>query len=194
MRSLLKRQTVLAGLLAGAALHGAAAQPVTPAPLARGEVSFLIHSSFVGRIDGKAPIARAEFTGDQLRTIRGSAEVAVARMTTGNGTRDRHMRETMDADSYPTIRFDLVGVRTESATPDSAAITIEGQLTLHGVTRRISARGSAVLRSDGAEVTASFPLDMRDYGIKPPVRALVLRVAPDVVVTVHLSFAQPGSP
>ena len=43
--------------------------------------------------------------------------------------------------------------------------------------------------ADSLEVTAEFPLDMRDYGIKPPVRALVLRVAPDVVVDVRLTFA-----
>lgn len=181
-------------MLGATALRAAAAQPVTPAPLVRGEVRFLMHSSFVGRIAGTAPIARAEFTGDQLGTVHGSAEVAVAQMTTGNATRDRHMRETMDADSYPTIRLDLVGVRPGSVAPDSTAVTLEGRLSLHGVTRPVSARGSVVLRSDGADVTASFPLDMRDYGIKPPVRALVLRVAPDVVVTAQLSFAPQRSP
>lgn len=44
------------------------------------------------------------------------------------------------------------------------------------------------MRPGRMDVEATFPLDMRDYGIKPPVRALVLRVAPDLVVTARLSF------
>jgi polyisoprenoid-binding protein YceI len=189
----LSRAAVVAAFLSGATLAVAAAQPVTPAPLGRGEVTFVIHSTFVGRILGRAPVARAEFSGDQLGTVRGSAEVDVAQLATGNGTRDRHMREAMDADSYPTIRFDLVGVQPGAMTPDSTVIILEGRLSLRGVTKPVSAQGSVILRADGADVTASFALDMRDYGITPPVRALVLRVAPDVVVTAHLSFAsRPG--
>jgi hypothetical protein len=41
---------------------------------------------------------------------------------------------------------------------------------------------------------AAFPIDMRDYGIVPAVRALVLRVSPDVAVTVRLSFRASPSP
>ena len=172
----------------------AAAQPVTPAPLAHGDVSFLVHSTIVGGIHGWAPVAHAEFTGDELGTVRGLAVVRVADMQTGNGTRDRHLRQAMEADSFPTIRFELVSVGPAAASADSTTITFEGRLTLHGVTRPVKAPATVTLRPGGVDVVATFPLDMRDYGIKPPVRALVLRVAPDVVVTAHLSFGSPSSP
>jgi polyisoprenoid-binding protein YceI len=184
---------VLAGLIA---LASGQAQPVTPAPLAKGEVTFLVHSTIVGSIHGWAPVAQAAFTGDQLSSVHGLAEVRVADMQTGNGTRDRHLREAMEADGFPTIRFELESVEptTGGEAADSAAFSLRGQLTLHGVTRPVQASATVSLRPDGVDVVATFPVDMRDYGIKPPVRALVLRVAPDVVVTARLSFGAPSSP
>ncbi len=179
--------------LLGALAFPASAQTLAPAPLTRGEVGFVIHSTFVGRIEGRAPVDQAEFSGTDLGAVTGMAVVRVARMETGNRTRDRHLRETMEADSYPVIRFDLVSVSAGARVADTASVTLEGRLTLHGVTRSVSAKGSAVLGPGGIEVEASFPVDMRDYGIRPPVRALVLRVAPDVIVTAHLLFgALPG--
>lgn len=194
MRKALCRAAGTAALLGAVAFARVGAQPVTPAPLAKGEVTFLAHSTIVGRFTGRVPVARAEFTGDQLSTVHGMAEVRVAEMRTGINARDRHLHETMDADSFPTIRFDLVAVQPEPPTADTASVTIEGRLTLHGVTRPVLARGTVVLTRGGADILATFPLDMRDYGIKPPVRALVLRVAPDVVVTARLSFSSRPTP
>ncbi len=189
------RPTLGPALLAAAlaAAPAAPAQPVTPGPLSRGEVVFRFHSTIVGRLEGTAPIERAEFTGTDLAAVRGAAEVRVDRMLTGNGARDRHLREVLEADRYPVIRFDLERVRPDSGA-DSVGVTLAGDLTLHGVTRPVTARGWVVRRAGNVAVAASFPLDMRDYGIKPPVRALVLRVGPDVVVEARLTFGPaPGN-
>jgi polyisoprenoid-binding protein YceI len=193
MRTVLRWAAIVVPLVAGGALSPAAAQPVSPAPLVGGNVTFVFHATFVGRLEGRAPIARAEFTGDRLESVRGQALVNVAEIQTGNGARDGHLREAMEADTYPVIRFDLVGVEPGATTADTSPVTLEGTLTLHGVTRSVSARGTVVRSPGGTQVTADFPVDMRDYGIKPPVRALLLRVAPDVVVTARLSFAPPRS-
>ncbi len=189
------RHAAVIGALAGlATLSPVAAQPVRPAPLDSGRVTFLIHSTIVGAIQGWVRVARASFTGDRLGAVRGSVVVRVADMQTGNGTRDRHLREAMRADSFPEIRFDLDAVEPDSAGADTAAAILEGRLTICGITRSVRARSSVALTSAGTDVAATFPLDMRDYGIRPPVRALVLRVSPDVVVAVRLSFAAPSSP
>ena len=187
-------RTIAAAAVAAALAAGpVAAQTVVPGPLVSGEVTFLFHSTFVGRLVGRAPIERATFTGGALTAVRGAAEVSVARMETGNGARDRHMRETLQADSYPVIRFAVDSAVPGAASGDSTAIGLFGKLTLHGVTRSVRADGSVILKPGGTNVTAAFSLDMRDYGIKPPVRALMLHVAPDVVVTARLSFgAAPG--
>ena len=187
------RVACVAVLLVVVPVSGPAAQPVSPAPLGRGDVTFVFHSTIVGALTGQAAIARAEFSGERLAAVRGSAVVLVAAMQTGNGQRDRHMREAMRADSYPEIRFDLDSVRVGAVSGDTSGVVLVGRVTIHGVTRPLAATGAVVARRAGEDVTASFGLDMRDYGITPPVRALVLRVAPDVAVTVHLSFgAGPG--
>ena len=182
-------RAVVAAVLTGVTLlTRAEAQPVAAGPLTHGDVTFLVHSTIVGGIHGWAPVAHAEFTGDQLSAVRGVADVRVADMRTGNGTRDGHLRRAMDADSFPTIRFELLAVEPSAPGTDTATATFQGRLTLHGVTRSVQAPATVTLRPGGVDVVATFPLDMRDYGIKPPVRALVLRVAPDVLVTARLSF------
>lgn len=153
-----------------------------------------MHSTFVGVITGRAPVAEAEFTGGELRQVRGSAVVRVADMRTGSGTRDRHMREALQADSAATIRFELDSVQSASGRGDSVDVALAGRLTIHGVTRPVAASGALVLRPGGEDLDATFALDMRDYGVKPPVRAVVLRVSPDVTVSVRLTFDALPSP
>ena len=172
----------------------AAAQAVVPGPLVAGETTFLFHSTIVGRLQGRAPIASAEFSGGTLADVRGTAEVRVDRMETGNGARDRHLRETLQADSYPVIRFEVDSVAPEGSAGDTTAVILSGRLVLHGVARAVRAEGTVATGSIGTEVTASFVIDMRDYGIRPPVRALLLRVAPDVAVTARLTFAPGRTP
>lgn len=186
--------TAVAALLGIAGSAPVVAQVVTPATLTTGAVTFAMHSTIVGAFNGQAPVARAEFVGGRLSDVRGAAEVQVADMRTGNATRDRHMRDAMDADSFPTIRFELDSIQTGLSTGDTVGVTLLGRLMLHGVTRPVRAPGSVVLTPGGEVVEAAFPVDMRNYRIRPPVRALVLRVAPDVVVSVHLSFAAGSSP
>ena len=187
----------ISGIAALLGLTGAArvaAQVVAPATFATGSVTFVVHSTIVGALNGHAPIASAEFVGGRLSDVRGVAVVLVADLRTGNGSRDRHMRAAMDADSFPTIRFDLDSLQTGPAADDTVGVVLMGRLTLHGVTRPVRATGRVVVAPDGAVVDASFPVDMRDYGIRPPVRALVLRVSPAVAVAVHLAFAAGPSP
>jgi polyisoprenoid-binding protein YceI len=183
-----------AALIEVALLAQLAAQTLTPAPLARGEIAFAMHAAIIGAFTGRAPIARAEFTGNRLADVRGMAEVRVAEMRTGIALRDRHLREAMTADSFPTVRFDLVEVQPGSTSGDTTTAAFEGRLTLDGVTRAVHARGTVVTTPAGVDVEATFPIDMRDYGIVPPVRAIVLRVAPDVVVTARLSFRAAAGP
>jgi polyisoprenoid-binding protein YceI len=181
----------LGGLLATLAAAPARAQAVTPAPFSGGEVTFRFSSTFVGTLVGRAPIAGAAFTGARLDSVRGDAEVRVADIRTNNDARDRHLRETLDAARYPLIRFDLDSVLPAAAAGDSVPARFEGRLTLHGVTRALGATGWVLRRPGGEEVVAAFSLDMRDYGIKPPVRALLLRVSPHVALTARVWFGTP---
>lgn len=122
----LRRAAGAAALLQAAVLPPVIAQALTPAAFAKGEISFAMHSTIIGAFVGRASIARAEFAGSRLNDARGAAAVRVSDMSTGISLRDRHMREAMSAESYPTIRFDLVEVRPGTSTGDSTRVTLEG--------------------------------------------------------------------
>ena len=172
---------------------GAGAQVVEVLTLRDGEATFHIRATIVSDFTGHAAVSRAEYTGPDLAHLRGFVEVRVADMRTGVGLRDRHLRTTMAADSFPLLHFELANVEPGGVHGDTVAAVFVGRLTIHGVARDVRVPGSVLVGPGRAEVWAGFPLDMRDYGIKPPVKMLgTLRVAPDVEVGIHLVFG--GTP
>lgn len=110
-------------------------------------------------------------------------EVRWADIDTKNGTRNGHMLKTVDAERFPVIRFDVTAVRPGL---DSVA----GTLTLHGVTREVVWPITVHVAGDTVSVAADFPVDMRDHGIKPPVRFVIARMGAVVQVQVRLVFAR----
>ena len=185
------RPAFLAAGLLLAASRAASAQAVIQAPLRAGEVTFAMRATKVNDFIGHAAVSRAEFHGDQLAHVTGFVEVRLTEMHTGIGLRDTHMRNAMRADSFPVIRFDLESVETGSAQRDSVPTVFAGRMTIHGVTRAVRLPGFVILAPGRTDVSASFPLDMREYGIEPPVRFLgAIRVNPVTTVGVSLSFAQ----
>ena len=132
--------------------------------------------------------ARASVADFQGRTTVATGtldwvEVRWADIDTKNGTRNRHMLKTVDAEHFPVIRFDVTGLRP-------AADSVAGRLSLHGVTRDVVWPVSVRLGADSVTVAADFPVDMRDYGIKPPVKFVIARMGPVVVVHVRLVFVR----
>jgi polyisoprenoid-binding protein YceI len=82
------------------------------------------------------------------------------------------------ASRFPTVEF-----RSTSVGRDGERARIEGQLTLHGVTRPLVAEAVA----DASDWRAEVRLDQRDFGIKPFSAMLgTLRVKPDVLVRIRV--------
>lgn len=188
---------LLAGLLLAAlAPARARSQAVPAAPFAGGEIVFAVTVSNAPNFSGHAPVSEAAFTGTRLDTVQGHAVVRVADMRTGIGLRDHHMRNAMEADSFPVIRFELLGMTPGAARGDTVEVSCRGRLTLHGQTRDVAAPGSVVVGADSVEITATFPVDMTQYGIRPPTRFFgAVKVQPVVNVTAHLRFgAAPAAP
>jgi polyisoprenoid-binding protein YceI len=184
-----ERWFVAAAVLAAGIAGPIAAQDVTALPLRSGEITFFTRVANAPDFTGRVPVAAAGFRGNHLTNVSGFVELRAAEMRTGIGARDGHLRSTMDADSFPLIRFDLVGLDPRPPTGDTVAVTFQGHLTIHGVTKTIRVPGTVVVRPSGIEVVARFLLDMREYGIDPPVR-LLARVQPVVEITARLSFGR----
>lgn len=131
--------------------------------------------------DAKASVADFQGRTTVVRGTREWVEVRWADIDTKNGTRNRHMLKTVDAERFPVIRFELTAVRPGI---DSVA----GTLALHGVTKQVVWPLSVQTSGDTMTVAADFPMDMRDYGIKPPVRFVIARMGAVVQVHVRLVF------
>lgn len=185
------RLWVVGGGLLLLATTVATAQTVTPLPFTRGEITFAMQATVVNDFVGRVPVSRAEFTGTDLSNVRGVVEVRVQDMRTGIDLRDRHLREVMRIDSLPIIRFELTGVEPGTASGDTLGVLFRGNLTIRGVTRPVRIPGSAVISAGGVYVTASTPIDMREYAITPPVRGFGLvkvRVSPVTQIVARLTF------
>jgi len=162
--------------------------PWPEADLRRGTLSF-DGKSTLGDFTGVTPTVRGHMNAAATLTdVRGWVEAPVNTLKTGNDRRDRDLVKTMDAAIYPTIRFQLEGVRPEWERGDSAAVVLEGSFFIHGITRHERIPATIVRGTDGVRLTTTFPMNLHDYKIDRLTRFLVFKMNPDIVVHVDVTF------
>ncbi|MGD8748007.1 MAG: YceI family protein [Balneolaceae bacterium] len=109
--------------------------------------------------------------------------VDVHSLKTGIGKRDRDMLKTLDAEEHPFAAFYgkiVSGFTAESRDPQK--VTVEGDLTIHGITHNVSITGTLQQTNSGLKVNATWTLNMKDYQIKPP-GILFYRVSENVDIS-----------
>lgn len=103
---------------------------------------------------------------ERLTAARFSADLR--RATTGNALYDQQAAETLETEKYPNGVFVLV---TPVALPSATTIargtrmTLVGNLTLHGVTRRVTVPAQVIGTSKRFTVSGVIPLRLSDYQI-----------------------------
>ncbi len=146
-------------------------------------VTVLAHGPAGLRIEGRSSDVSLEEDASVL-TFR----VPIAPIETGIGLRDRHLRETLEAEKFPAAI--LWVSRSELTFPkerEPAEGTARGELTLHGQSRPVEVHYRAELGAGGiTKVRGSVQLDMRAFEIKSP-SYLGVTVAPEVEVKVELA-------
>lgn len=113
------------------------------------------------------------------RGAKGLFKVPVKSLDTGIPTRNEHMfaAQWLDAATYPEIRYEITGIKgVRSSRPDVWELTMEGTLTLHGVSKPLAvpakvaylkASDKTKMRAPGNLLTgrASFEVPLKDFGI-----------------------------
>ena len=182
------RLTACLLLVVGAHTALAAQQPWPSAEVRRATLSF-DGKSTLGDFTGTTAEVRGQMTGGAgLGDVRGWVEAPVKTLQTGNDRRDRDLVKTMEAEVYPSIRFELGGVTVEWERGDSAGVALAGNFIIHGVTRTEKVKGTVVRGSDGVHLTASLPMNLHDYKVDKLTRFLILKMDPDIVVHVDVLF------
>ena len=156
--------------------------------------------------ESRAPLE--SFTG-RTRSVRGlidltpsaigdsvsvHVDVEMASLDTGIGKRNADMRENhLETDRYPTATFrgaSLAGDAPRAlADGQSTEVRMTGQLTLHGVTRRIELVVALTYERDVAGATlrarTRFPVLLADYEIPRP-KFLFMKLGEEQQVTVDV--------
>ncbi len=134
------------------------------------------------------------------RTGSGSIVVDVASLNTGIDLRDEHLRNPMwlDAAKHPNITFVTTSVRSTGG--DKYRVT--GNLTLHGVTKKITTTATVKYRvadettkasgfkGDLLQTKTSFTVKLADFGIMVPQMARA-KVSETVTISITL-YGQSG--
>jgi polyisoprenoid-binding protein YceI len=140
-------------------------------------------SMVVSVAGGSVTISRMKFTVD-LASLVSQDKYATYQVY----QRDFFVRSIyLQTDRFPTAVFtsDQVSFPVPSSSP--AGIDVDGKLTVHGVTREVTAHVQAQAAGAQAEVAGSITVDMRDFGIAPPDISFT-RAEPQVIVEYDLKL------
>jgi|SRR5579883_3058894 len=133
------------------------------------EVSFVARHMMVGKVRGHFDRFSAEiFTAPDPLESWVRAEVDLDSVNTGNEQRDRHLRspDYFDVERYPKMTY-----RSTSVRPEGDHFVVEGELSLHGVTRpvplEVEVNGFTKDPYGGtrAGFSARTEINRRDFGI-----------------------------
>ena len=100
-------------------------------------------------------------------------KIAVRSIKSGKGLMDSKTYEAFNADKNPTITFQLAEATPLRITGKDIEATLTGNLTMAGVTKRISFKTTGkVIAESEYQFKGSIPLKMSDFKMKPPTAML----------------------
>jgi polyisoprenoid-binding protein YceI len=133
------------------------------------DVSFAVRHMMVSKVRGRfGSFSGAIETGEDLLDSSVTASIDLDSLDTGNEQRDGHVKspDFLDVAQFPTMTFRSTGLRA-----NGSDYTLDGELTLHGVTRPVSldleVTGSGPDAWGGTRVgfAAAGAINRSDFGI-----------------------------
>jgi polyisoprenoid-binding protein YceI len=98
----------------------------------------------------------------------------------GEGIRDGHTRDMFEADKFKTACLEPTSLEGK---PGDTPITLNANLTMHGVTKAVVLKATAKPSGDKLMIDGKLAVKLTDYGMKAP-NLLGITVANDVNVIV----------
>ena len=132
--------------------------------------------------------ASLSFDGTAITAVEVEANLAALRSY--DNRRDRTLgRQALETNAFPTATFSLtepVVLDVEPVEGVPIVVTAVGDLTLHGVTRRVTVDLEGQLVANRVVVVGSTPILFSDYDIDPPSAVIVLAVEDNGVMEFQL--------
>lgn len=83
--------------------------------------------------------------------------------------RDSIVTRQLDVQQFPTATFTAVSASVPGdVTSRQVDVTVAGRLTIHGVTKDVTATGKAQVVGGKIEIAGTISTNMTDYGVSPP--------------------------
>ena len=117
-------------------------------------------------VDG-APNAVAQVAAGEKGVRSVKVVVAAEKMDCGNGTMNEHMKKALKVSDNPNIEFKL-GSYDVARGAEGVTGTLNGTLTLGGVTKPIAIPATGKAEGGALRVGGSYDLKMTDYDLTPP--------------------------
>jgi polyisoprenoid-binding protein YceI len=192
------RQGVAALALTALAVSGVARADSGTYVVSQGAPNAVVFSveDNVDPFDGKTENVSGTIVADPAMPSAAQVELSVdvASLDTANKLRNQHMRERyLQTGSFPAATFKSVSVVAPSpiAPNQPADISVTGDFSLHGVTKRMTIPVKVTLLADGRiHAISTFKVRMPDFGISVP-KNLVVTVDDAVAVRLDVFAKRP---
>ena len=169
-------------------------------------VGYRVKEQFVGQTSSHEAVAR---TGDVTGQVTIGQSGTSYQMTSANVTvqlanlasvdqvagynvtnRDRIVQRSLSVSSFPTAVFEAQSVTLPAGaeTGQTVTVSVPGKLTVHGVTKDVTATLQLRVSGSTAQIAGSIPTNMTDYGISPP-NVGFTTVQPAVTIEFQLNLA-----
>ena len=169
-------------------------------------VGYRVKEQFVGQTSSHEAVAR---TGDVTGQVTIGQSGTSYQMTSANVTvqlanlasvdqvagynvtnRDRIVQRSLSVSSFPTAVFEAqsVSLPAGAETGQTVTVSVPGRLTVHGVTKVVTATLQLRVSGSTAQIAGSIPTNMTDYGISPPTSFIALSVEDHGTMELQLMF------
>jgi len=117
--------------------------------------------------------------------------IPVKSIKSGEKIMDKKTYETFNADKNSNIAFHLIQATSLNVNGQDIDVTLTGNLTMAGVTRKISFKTTGKSIKTGVyQFKGSVPLKMSDFNMKPPTAMLgVMKVGDGIILKFDVSMA-----
>jgi hypothetical protein len=117
-------------------------------------------------------------------------KIEVKSLKSGNGIMDGKTYDAFDYKKNPYVVFQLTDASQAKLTDNDAEITLIGNLSFAGATRKISIKATGkITKSGDFQLKGSVPLKMTDFKMKPPTAMLgTMKTGDAVTVKFDVTF------
>ena len=122
-----------------------------------------------------------------------TVEVTMATLRTDNSNRDSRMRQALDTSEFPSATFTLtepVDIGAGAAAGEAFSGSAVGELTVKGVTNRVTFDLQAQLVGDSIVAVGSSEVVFSDYGVTAPTAPIVVSVEDHGIMEFQLIFTR----